>query len=127
MEEQLKKHGMKITPQRRELIKILGELGKDHPSFNQIFNAIRRTYPNISRSTVFNNLKIMVELKLLKIFNYERETRYETNPELHINIAEPDGTIRDISNNEIKMHLEEIVKIISKGRKSIESLIIIIK
>lgn len=74
---------------------MLGELGEYHPSFNQIFNAIRRTYPNISRFTVFNNLKTMVELNLVKSFNYEGETRYETNPELHINIAEPDGTIRE--------------------------------
>ncbi|MEX2723999.1 MAG: Fur family transcriptional regulator [Candidatus Freyarchaeota archaeon] len=127
MEKQLKKHGMKITPQRRELIKILGELGKYHPSFNQVYEAIRRTHPNISRSTVFNNLKTMVELNLIKSFNYEGETRYETNPELHINIVEPDGKITDLNNNEVKMHLEEIVKIISKGGKSVEILVILIK
>ncbi len=127
MEKQLKKHGMKITPQRLELIKILRELGKYHPSFNQIYNAIKSTHPNISRSTVFNNLKTMVELDLVKSFNYDGETRYETNPELHVNVVEPDGTIRDIKNNEIKMHLKEIVELINKGGQNVQSLVVIVQ
>jgi Fur family peroxide stress response transcriptional regulator len=126
MENQLKKHGMKITPQRLELIKILGEIGEYHPSFNQVYSSMKGRYPNISRSTVFNNLKTMVSLELIKSFNYGGETRYETNPELHVNAVEPDGRIRDIKNDEIKMHLEEIVKLIKKEGKSVQSLIFII-
>lgn len=125
MKNQLKKQGLKITPQRLELIKILREIGKYHPSFNQIYKAIKSTHPNISRSTVFNNLKTMVELDLIKNFSYEGETRYEINPELHVNVVEPDGTIRDIKNKEITMHLEEIVKLINKGGSSVQSLVVI--
>lgn len=109
------------------MIKILRELGKYHPSFNKVYNAIKKRYPNISRSTVFNNLKTMVELDLIKSFNYDGETRYEMNPELHVNVAEPDGTIRDIKNNEITMHLNEIVKLINKEGKSVQSLVVIVQ
>ncbi|MFB0563903.1 MAG: Fur family transcriptional regulator [Candidatus Lokiarchaeia archaeon] len=125
MEKQLKKHGMKITPQRLELVKILRGLGRYHPSFNEVYNAIRSKHPNISRSTLFNNLKTMVELDLIRSFNYKGETRYEINLELHVNVVEPNGTIKDIKNEEIMNHLKEIVKLINEDGKSVESLVVI--
>ncbi|MEM3594389.1 MAG: transcriptional repressor, partial [Candidatus Jordarchaeaceae archaeon] len=117
MEKKLKKHGMKITPQRLELIKILEEVGTRHPSFNEVYNAIKSKYPNISRSTLFNNLKTLVALDLIRSFNYGGETRYELNLELHVNVIDSNGTIRDIENEEIRKHLMEIVKIINKEGK----------
>lgn len=125
MEKQLKKHGMKITPQRLELIKTLREVGTHHPSFSEVYNAIKSKYPNISRSTLFNNLKSLVELDLIRSFNYKGETHYELNLELHVNVIEPNGTIRDIENEEIRKHLREIVKIINKEGKSVKNLTVI--
>jgi Fur family peroxide stress response transcriptional regulator len=36
MEEKFREYGIKITPQRLELIKKLKELEKYHPSFNDV-------------------------------------------------------------------------------------------
>lgn len=108
MENLLKEHKIKITPQRMELIKILKELRNTHPSFNGIYQAIRATHPNVSRSTVYENLKLLVKLGVIQSFHYNGEIRYEMDPELHVNLAKPDGSITDIKNPEILKHLEDI-------------------
>ncbi|MFX0069199.1 MAG: Fur family transcriptional regulator [Promethearchaeota archaeon] len=125
MKEKLKRHGLKLTPQRLELIRILKEWGRNHPSFNEICSAIKSKHPNISRSTILNNLKEMTRLSLISSFNYKGETRYEINPELHVNLVEPNGTIRDIKNEEILKHLREIMRIINEKERPIRSLVIL--
>lgn len=125
MKEKLKKHGLRVTPQRLELIRILKEQGRHHPSFNDICNAIKSKYPNISRSTILNNLKEMTKLDLISSFSHKGETRYEMNPELHINLVEPDGTIKDIKDEEILKHLDKIVRLINEKERPIKSLLIL--
>jgi Fur family transcriptional regulator, peroxide stress response regulator len=114
MENLLKDHKIKITPQRMELIRILKEIGKVHPSFNGIYQAIKATHPNVSRSTVYENLKLLVELGVIRSFHYNGEIRYEMDPEPHVNLAKPDGSITDIKNPEILKHLEDIKRILKE-------------
>ena len=117
MEEKFRGYGIKITPQRMELIKKLKELEKFHPSFNDVYKAVKATHPNVSRSTVHENLKLLVELGIIRSFHYKGEIRYEMNSELHINLAESDGKIRDIKNDKIKKHLVEIGRILNEEEK----------
>jgi Fur family transcriptional regulator, peroxide stress response regulator len=114
MENFLREHKIKITPQRMELIRILKELGNTHPSFNGIYQSIKATHPNVSRSTVYENLKLLVELGVIRSFHYKGEIRYEMDPEPHVNLAEPDGTITDIKNRAIQKHLAEIQRILKE-------------
>ncbi|MEN6329563.1 MAG: transcriptional repressor [Methanobacteriaceae archaeon] len=114
MENLLKEHKIKITPQRMELIRTLKVLGNTHPSFNGIYQAIKSTHPNVSRSTVYENLKLLVDLGLLRSFHYQGQIRYEMDPEPHVNFAELDGTIIDIKNREIQKHLEQIQRILKE-------------
>jgi Fe2+ or Zn2+ uptake regulation protein len=114
MEKKFREYGIKITPQRLELIKKLKELEKYHPSFNEIYNAVKTTHPNVSKSTVHENLKLLVKLNVIKSFHYKGEVRYEMNSEAHVNFANPDGKIRDIKNDKIKKHLAEIERIIKE-------------
>lgn len=117
MEDQFREYGIKITPQRLELIKKLKELGKYHPSFNDVYKSIKATHPHISRSTVHGNLKLLVELGIIRSFHYNGEIRYEMNLEPHINLAEIDGKIRDIKNDKIKRQLTEIGRILNEEEK----------
>lgn len=114
MEQQLKDQKIKITPQRMELIRKLKELEKTHPSFNSIYQAVIETHPNVSRSTVHENLKLLVNKGIIRRFYYKGESRYEMNHEPHINLAEPNGNIKDIQNDKIRKKLEEIKKIIKE-------------
>lgn len=114
MEEKFRRYGIKITPQRLELIKKLKELEKCHPSFNDVYKAVKATHPNVSKSTVHENLKLLDELGIIKSFHYKGEIRYEMNLEPHVNLAEPNGKIIDIKNEKIKKHLVKIERIIKE-------------
>lgn len=128
MKRELREHGVKITPQRLEILKKLKELGKSHPSFNEVYMAVEDTYPSVSRSTVYENLKLLVELGIIGSFHYKGEIRYEMNPDLHVNVVESNGTIRDIKNDRIKKHLKEIERIINKEEGiKIKNLLVIVE
>ena len=114
MEKELREHGVKITPQRMELIRKLNELGDSHPSFNEIYKAVKEACPSVSRSTVHENLKLLVELGIMGTFHYKGEVHYEMNFEPHVNLVKSTGKIVDIKNEEIKDHLKEIERIINE-------------
>ncbi|MFW9994506.1 MAG: Fur family transcriptional regulator [Candidatus Odinarchaeota archaeon] len=125
MENKMKRSGLRITPQRLEIARILENLKNTHPSFTDICNAVNKKYPNMSRSTVHNNLKALEKLGLIASFSHIGETRYEMNLYLHINVVEKDGSIQDINDEEIRRHLEEILKIIRKKGKQVKNLTVI--
>lgn len=127
MEKKFREYGIKITPQRLELIKKLQELEKYHPSFNNVYNAVKATHPSVSKSTVHENLKLLVELGIIRSFHYKGEVRYEMNSEPHVNLAEPNGNIRDIENDEIKKHLAEIERIINEEGIKIKTLMVFVE
>lgn len=128
MEEKLKEEKIKITPQRREIIRRLEELEKTHPSFNQIYQSIKETQPNVSRSTVHDNLKLLVERGIIRSFNYKGETRYEMSQDPHVNLAEFNKNITDIKNEKINKMLDEIVHILNKEEGiEIKSLLVLVE
>lgn len=128
MEEKLKEEKIKITPQRMEIIRRLEELEKTHPSFNQIYQSIKETQPNVSRSTVHDNLKLLVERGIIRSFNYKGETRYEMSQEPHVNLAEFNKNITDIKNEKINKMLDEIVHILNKEEGiEIKSLLVLVE
>jgi Fe2+ or Zn2+ uptake regulation protein len=128
MEKEFREHGVKVTPQRLELIRKLKELEEYHPSFNAVYKAVKETQSSVSRSTVHENLKLLVELGIIRSFHYKGEVRYELNLEPHVNLAEPDGTIKDIKNDEIKEHLAEIERIINeKEGIKIKTLLVLVE
>jgi len=124
----LKEEKIKITPQRREIIRRLEELEKTHPSFNQIYQSIKETQPNVSRSIVHDNLKLLVERGIIRSFNYKGETRYEMSQEPHVNLAEFNKNITDIKNEKINKMLDEIVHILNEEEGiEIKSLLVLVE
>lgn len=124
----MKEEKIKITPQRREIIRRLEELEKTHPSFNQIYQSIKETQPNVSRSTVHDNLKLLVERGIIRSFNYKGETRYEMSQEPHVNLAEFNKDITDIKNEKINKMLDEIVHILNEEEGiEIKSLLVLVE
>lgn len=51
----------RTTIQKHIILDALNEL-KNHPSGDMVYDKIHKSYPSISRATVFRNLKQMVEL-----------------------------------------------------------------
>ena len=128
MEHILKEQKIKMTLQRQELIRRLEELETTHPSFNTIYQAIKKTHPNVSRSTVHENLKLLVKKGIIHSFHYKGEIRYEMDKQPHINVVESNGTIRDIKDDEIKSKLEEIEQILKeKEGIKIKNLLVLVE
>jgi Fur family peroxide stress response transcriptional regulator len=122
----LRRMGLKATPQRVELIRLIMNLIKEHPSFNSIVKNVKSRYPTISVSTVYNTIMLMVRKGLIKKFDYEGEMRLDSS-EPHINVVYRDrGVIEDLPNGKI---LEELEEAISKkaGRCRVENVIVIVR
>lgn len=61
MAEKLKGSGLKSTPQRLAIIRVLAE-SKEHPSVDEIWRRLRRRFPGISQATVYRNIMLIKSL-----------------------------------------------------------------
>lgn len=60
----LKEHQLKVTPQRVGILNIIAHTG--HISVEDLFESVRKTFSNISLSTLYKNINAMMEVSLLK-------------------------------------------------------------
>ncbi len=80
-EDNVKK--IKMTPQRAAILKYL-EGNTSHPSAEAIFDAVRKQYPMISFTTVYNTLQTLKDLDRVWELNIDDERkRYDPNVMLH--------------------------------------------
>ncbi|HEX2965157.1 MAG TPA: Fur family transcriptional regulator [Syntrophorhabdaceae bacterium] len=95
--QQLKKAGLKITPQRLAIVEVLIENGSLHPGAGFIYKKAKKIKKTLSLSTTYSILDEFSRLGIIKKLQFDRmENRYETNAEEHINlICEGCGKILD--------------------------------
>ena len=60
----LKKHGYKLTPQRRAVIKVITS-NNDHLNPSEIYARVRSQHADIGLVTVYRTLEILAELELI--------------------------------------------------------------
>jgi Fe2+ or Zn2+ uptake regulation protein len=71
--------GLRMTPQRREVYRILLEQ-RDHPTANEVFMRAKDSLPHISLATVYNCLEALVQHGVVRQVHFERESsRYCPN------------------------------------------------
>ena len=76
--QQLKSMGLRITPQRQEILEIL--LQECHQSAEEIHQKVRHKFPHISLDTVYRNLNKLNELGFLSSIQLQdHKMRYEFN------------------------------------------------
>jgi Fe2+ or Zn2+ uptake regulation protein len=82
--DQLHQNGLRVTPQRRAILKLLVD-DENHPTAAQIYERLVSTMPDISRATVYNTLRELSDLGELKPIHdlHEGVQRYDTNNEVH--------------------------------------------
>lgn len=92
----LKKAGVRITPQRHAVLEYL-LTSHSHPTADEIYRALEKKFPNMSVATVYNNLRILKELGLVKELTYgDDSSRFDINTEEHYHIiCEECGKIVD--------------------------------
>jgi Fe2+ or Zn2+ uptake regulation protein len=82
----LREKGYKLTPQRREIIKVLSQ-DTSHPGAMDILRGVRKKAPRISMSTVYYTLDMLKKEGLIRELEfYDRDNRYDINVSNHINL-----------------------------------------
>ena len=83
----LQDKGYKLTPQRREIIRLLAR-SKSHPGAMEILRKVRKIVPRISMSTVYYTIDMMKKESLIRELEYyDMDNRYEINVSDHINLV----------------------------------------
>ena len=118
--------GLKLTPQRIEIMRALSENIKRHPTLNELHEIIRGRMPSVSFSTLFNTINTLERVGYLRIFDLEGETRVELNPNDHINIIDRKrGTVTDLDDEEtVKKVLDTVRSRGLMGKKVLINVII---
>lgn len=95
--ERLKSYGISPSLQRMEIYKYLIDWN-NHPTVEIIYQALTKKIPTLSKTTVYNTLKLFVDKKLVnEIIIDKNELRYDADISIHGHfMCEKSGTIYDI-------------------------------
>jgi Fe2+ or Zn2+ uptake regulation protein len=93
----LERHGIRPSAQRLVVTQhILA--AKDHPSADELWGRIKRSFPALSRATVYNTLHLLAEKELVRELTLsEGRVVYDPITERHHHFIDvTDGSIHDI-------------------------------
>ncbi|WP_345992543.1 Fur family transcriptional regulator [Sulfurimonas sp. HSL-1716] len=75
-ENLLRKHGLKVTPQRLGILTLMETRG--HINVDEMYNEIKKQFPSISLATMYKNIIAMTETSLIKEVKVpQQKTRFE--------------------------------------------------
>jgi Fe2+ or Zn2+ uptake regulation protein len=75
--EILRKHGLKMTSPRLQILRYL-QKQVDHPTADEIYSALKKKHPSLSRTTVYNTLDLLREKGIVQaVLITKKEVRYE--------------------------------------------------
>lgn len=79
----LKNAGIKPSIQRLRIYEFLSK-SMDHPTVETIFKSLSSEMPTLSKTTVYNTLKLFQEHGIIMVVNIEdNEARYDANTSFH--------------------------------------------
>lgn len=82
----LKAHGLKVTPQRLSIFKMLHQT-KVHPSAETIYQSLQEEHPTMSLATVYKTLDTFVSHGLIQQLNLGEDSyRYDADTSRHSHI-----------------------------------------
>lgn len=94
--------GIKLTPQRLEIFKIVAQ-SITHPGADEIYRQIHQQMPSVSLDTVYRTLWMLADLGLISTVGQRQEgIRFDANPQKHHHFTcVKCGLIRDFINQEL--------------------------
>jgi len=111
--DKLRKHGYRITPQRRAVIEILLN-NADHPSADLIYARVRERFPMTSLATVYKTIALLREMGEIYELGFSDSTnRFDASrpyPHAHM-ICIRCGRIGDL---DVEMAEEELISKIAR-------------
>lgn len=73
--EKIKEKGGRVTIQRLAIIKVL--LNLDHPTAEEIYQFMKKEFPTLSFTTVYNTLHSLQEMGILREYRFGEASRFE--------------------------------------------------
>ena len=87
MISQMRKKGLKVTPQRLAIIDVLIEQMDSHPGASLIYKKAKKKKKGLSLSTTYATLNEFSRHGIIKTLQFDKmEDRYDGNLEEHINL-----------------------------------------
>jgi len=96
LKQELKIKNINLSYQRLKVLEYLSQ-NQCHPTVEQIYTDIQNDIPTLSKTTVYNTLRILVDAGIVRVITIEdNETRYDIEVEDHGHFkCESCGTIFD--------------------------------
>lgn len=93
----LRSEGLKITPQRIAILKFL-EGNTGHPSVDEIYREVLRTFPTLSLATVYNTLDTLEKIREVSTVHVDStRKRFDPNMDPHHHVVcRQCGSIQDL-------------------------------
>ena len=83
VEEFLKQHDIKPSYQRMKIYDYLIEY-RSHPTVDEIYQALVDEIPTLSKTTVYNTLKLFLDKEIVQLITIEEnENRYDADVSIH--------------------------------------------
>lgn len=83
LKKELMRRKIPLSYQRLKVLEYLTQ-NQSHPTVDQIFTDLQQEISTLSKTTVYNTLRVLDEAGLVRVINIENhETRYDINVENH--------------------------------------------
>lgn len=111
LEQRCVEAGLKMTGQRRVILKVLGQ-SEDHPSVENVYERAKKLDESISIATVYRTLGLLDELDLVIRHEFqEGYSRYEVNSDHHHHLVDLEtGKVVEFQNDELEQLKEKIAR-----------------
>lgn len=111
LEEKCAQAGLKMTGQRKVILKVLDE-ADDHPSVELVYERAKEIDSSISIATVYRTLNLLDELDLVIRHEFqEGYSRFEVNWDHHHHLVDLEtGEVVEFQNDELETLKEKIAE-----------------
>ena len=111
LEQRCAEAGLKMTGQRKTILKVLDE-AVDHPSVEEVYERAKAADSSISMATVYRTLNLLNELDLVIKHEFkENFARYDLNTDHHHHLIDVEtGAVIEFQNEEIEKMKAEIAR-----------------
>jgi Fe2+ or Zn2+ uptake regulation protein len=82
MLDDLKRAGLKMTPQRLAIVKLFAS-DENHPTAQDLFDRLKHTFPTMSFATVYNTLDALASAGLSGVIRLGGAARFDPNMTAH--------------------------------------------
>ncbi|MCK9499814.1 MAG: transcriptional repressor [Bacteroidales bacterium] len=104
----IKEAGLKVTPQRVAILKVLTELN-NHPCAEEIAEVLKKDFPGLSLATIYNTLETLAQKQIItKVQSADGKLRFDARLDMHHHLHEMNtGKIEDYYDEDLNSILQE--------------------